>query len=77
MITIEEYANKVEVFIDLWRNKLITDLELVNSIDSLSKDVIIIEGNYVKVPTSRIKKKPQVDNDPLHGSFDAGPYWHG
>lgn len=64
MITIEEYAKKAETFLDMWREKLISDLELVESIHRLEAEVFIIDGNdqygyYSVVPSSRILPRPE------------------
>lgn len=61
MITIQEYAKKVETFLELWREEMISDIELVESIHRLEDGVFIIQGNkqvgyYSVAPSSRIKK---------------------
>lgn len=48
---INEYADKVERFVDMWREEMITDAELVSVIQDLTSKVIVIGGNYV-VPTN-------------------------
>lgn len=59
-MTVKEYAKKVETFLELWREEMISDIELVDSIDRLSKDVVVIHNNHVVVPESRIlPRKPQ------------------
>lgn len=59
MITVQEYATKVETFLDLWREEMISDIELVESLHNLENQVYIVDGNdqygyYVVVPSSRI-----------------------
>lgn len=50
---INEYADKVERFVDMWRQDLITDAELVSVIQDLTSKVIVIDGNYVVPFTPR------------------------
>lgn len=77
MITVAEYAHKVEVFIDLWRENLISDFEFVESVENLSKDVIVVRGNYVVTLNSQVQPRPPQDGLQGTGHIDAGPYWQG
>lgn len=66
MITVDEYAKKVDTFLELWREQMISDIELVESIHRLEAEVTIIDGNeqvgfYSVVPSSRILRKPAQD----------------
>lgn len=82
MITIQEYAKKVEAFLDMWREEMISDIELVECIHRLEAETFIIQGNdqvgyYSTVPFSRTKPKIQQDGLQDTGHIDAGPYWQG
>lgn len=46
LIMINEYADKVERFIDMWREELISDVELVKVINDLTRKVVVIDNNY-------------------------------
>lgn len=59
MILIEDYADKVERFIDLWREQMITDIELVENVTNLGKEVLVIEGNYIAHPSIVIRKRQE------------------
>lgn len=59
MITIDDYAGKVETFIGLWREKLITDFELVTNIDDLTSSVVYFKGSYVAIPDSQVPQRSQ------------------
>lgn len=50
---INEYADKVARFVDMWREEQITDAELVAVIQDLTSKVIVIDGNYVVPFTPR------------------------
>lgn len=63
MIDIKEYAKKVEAFLEMWREEMISDIELVESIHRLEAEVFIIDGNdeygyYAIVPGSQILPRP-------------------
>lgn len=80
MITIQEYAKKVDTFLDLWREEMISDIELVECIHRLEADVFIIDGDdqvgyYAVVPSSRIKPRPPQAKD--NSSNTLGTYMHG
>lgn len=48
MITVEEYATKVETFISLWREGIITAKELKENIEALGGEVsLTTEGVFV------------------------------
>lgn len=65
MITIQEYAKKVEAFLDMWREEMISDIELVECIHRLEAEVMLIQGNdkvgfYSAFPSSQIlPRSPQ------------------
>lgn len=61
MITIQEYAKKVEAFLEMWREEMISDIELVETIHRLEAEVFVIQGDdkvgyYSVAPSSRINK---------------------
>lgn len=63
MITVEEYVEKVNGFIELWREEMISDIELVESVHRLEAEVMIIQGDdkvgfYSTVPFSQIQPRP-------------------
>lgn len=63
MITIQEYAKKVEAFLDMWREEMISDIELVECIHRLEAEVTIIDGNdeygfYAVASSSQILQRP-------------------
>lgn len=53
----EEYVAKVDIFLDLWRQQMISDIELVESITNLGKEVVIIDNNFAIIPAIQIKPK--------------------
>ena len=46
LIMINEYADKVERFIDMWREELISDAELVKVVNDLTRKVVVIDNDY-------------------------------
>lgn len=67
MNDIKEYVKKVETFLDLWHEEMISDIELVESIHNLEANVFIVQGDekvgfYSAVPSSQIRpRSPQTD----------------
>lgn len=77
-MTTEEYADKVETFIGLWRENLISDFELIENVHSLSSNIAdACNLDFVHEQFNRVKASEQQDGLQDTGHIDAGPYWHG
>lgn len=61
MMLVEEYVKKVETFLELWREEMISGIELVECIEGLSRDVVYIRDNNVIVPTSQFRHRAPRD----------------
>lgn len=45
---IDEYVEKLERFVELWKAQSISDAELSGAIKQLSNRVVVIDGNYIQ-----------------------------